>query len=393
MSKIVALIPARGGSKGIPLKNLKKIEGIPLVARSVLAARAAKFVDSVYVSSDSEEILAAGLNAGAIPIFRPSVFASDHSSTEDVLFHFCNLMIAQETTPEILVYLQCTSPFTKPSEVDLVIETLLKNESIDCTFSAIEDHGFIWQIQDGGIAQGVNHSAYTQRQRRQDLKVSYRETGAVYAMRVEKLLKNRNRFGGKALPVHIDKSLPFEIDTPFDLELARAVAPVLLDVKFIDNLEKIKAVIFDFDGVMTDDNVFVNESGQESVRCSRADGLGVELLKANGMRVLILTREENPVVLRRAEKIGSEIINGARNKLELLIKWSTTNKISPQEILYVGNDVNDLKCMEWSGVSVAPNDAHPAVLASGALRLRASGGGGVVREIAELILQGKYKKI
>ena len=387
MTKIVALVPARGGSKGIYLKNLKKVGGLHLVNRAVLAARKSKLVDSVYVSSDSQDILSAASDAGAIPILRPDIYSQDHSSTEDVLLHFCSVLHDQEIYPEILVYLQCTSPFTTPDEVSFVIETLLNNPSIDCTFSAIEDHSFLWKIDKDGVAAGVNHNAYEQRQRRQDLNTSYRETGAVYAVRVQKLLESKNRFGKRSLPVNINKSLPFEIDTPFDLELAQACESLfkLNDISSI--IKRIKAVIFDFDGVMTDDKVYVNEHGEEFIRCCRADGLGIELIKSIGIRVLILTREDNKVVLRRAEKIGSEIINGVRNKLQVLKTWSKNNEIKSSEIIYVGNDANDLSCLEWAGLGMVPSDANPTVLATGFLRLKNKGGEGVAREIAELLLK------
>lgn len=386
--KIVALIPARGGSKGIPGKNLKTIGGLPLVARSVLAARGVVQIDETYVSSDSSDILLVGESYGAIPIYRPAQFATDESSTEDVLCHFLTELKVRGKRPEILVYLQCTSPFTTSADVSRVLEALLQNPAIDCTFSAIQDHAFLWGIDENGNGNGINHAAYSQRKRRQDMEErTYRENGSVYAIRVNAFMESNNRFCRAALPVPIERTLPFEIDDPFELEMARKLYNMFPQPGTRRTLQACRAVVMDFDGVLTNDKVIVNEFGHEAVVCSRADGLGIGMLKKAGLRLLIITKEKNSVVIKRAEKIDIEIISGVNEKLIDLKNWAATNDLNHSEIAYVGNDVNDLECIEWVGFPFAPSDAHPQVVNSGCVILSKIGGDGVIRELADIILK------
>ena len=382
----VAVVPARGGSKGIPNKNLQKIAGISLVGRSVLALKAVTGISQVYVSSDSFDILQVGQNYGAESIARPPEFSADTSSTEDALIHFLDEIEHQGVFPDILVYLQCTSPFTTSDQVSAVLKMLLQNPKLDCVFSAIEDHAFLWRVDADGKGFGVNHDAYSQRNRRQDLGKTYKESGAIYAIRVKAFKETKNRFGRAALPISFPKSLPFEIDDPFDLALSRHVAPLFPVLNNHVDLKSCKALVMDFDGVHTNDHVYVCDDGSESVVCSRADGLGIGLLKKAGFHLLILTREENPVVRKRAAKLDIEIIHGEKNKLQALKEWSSSHNLENQNIAYVGNDVNDLECIEWVGCSFAPSDAHPKILVAVDTVLSSIGGEGVIRELADILL-------
>lgn len=384
--RVVALVPARGGSKGIRNKNLQQIVGIPLVARSVLATRAVPEISKTYVSSDSVDILNAGRDYGAEAIERPPQFAADESSTEDVLIHFLDELERRSILPDVLVYLQCTSPFTTPEEVSGVLQALIKDQKLDCAFSAIEDHAFLWRIDNNGKGEGVNHAAYNQRKRRQDLGKTYKETGAVYALRVKAFKETKNRFGRAALPVSFPRSLPFEIDDPFELSLARHVAPAFPPIGSATDFGQCRAIVMDFDGVHTNDKVTVSEDGKESVVCTRADGIGIGLLKNAGYRLLILTREDNPVVRKRAAKLDVEVIYGQRDKLSALKEWAASNALESKNIAYVGNDVNDLDCLKWAEFSFVPSDAHPELLMAAKVILAARGGDGVIRELADVII-------
>lgn len=387
--RVVALVPARGGSKGIRNKNLQQIGGIPLVARSVLATRAVPEISKTYVSSDSVDILNTGRIYGAEAIERPPQCAADESSTEDVLIHFLDELERRSILPDILVYLQCTSPFTTPEEVSGVLQTLIKNQEVDCAFSAIEDHAFLWQVDNSGKGEGVNHAAYNQRKRRQDIGKTYKETGAVYALRVQAFKETKNRFGRAALPVSFPRSLPFEIDDPFELSMARHVAPLFTQNSAVGDIGLCRAVVMDFDGVHTNDKVTVSEDGKESVVCTRADGIGIGLLRNAGYRLLILTREENPVVRKRAAKLDVEVIYGQRDKLSALKEWAGFHGLESKNIAYVGNDVNDLDCINWAGFSFVPSDAHSEILTSAGAVLAAKGGDGVIRELADILTIGK----
>lgn len=153
----------------------------------------------------------------------------------------------------------------------------------------------------------------------------------------------------------------------------------------LPRLDDLDLIVFDFDGVMTDNGVYVFDDGREVVRCNRADGLGCDLLRAGGIDMLILSTETNPCVAARARKLGLPMHQGVRDKKAALGELLHTKGIDPERVMYVGNDVNDLDAMRLVGWPVAPADAHPVILAIARYVTVATGGNGVVRELADLI--------
>ncbi|MEM9783125.1 MAG: acylneuraminate cytidylyltransferase family protein [Pseudomonadota bacterium] len=215
-----AVIPARGGSKGIPGKNLKTVGGVPLVARAVGAARSAR-VGGVAVSTDDAAIAAAALAAGAEVIERPAALSVDTASSEAALLHALDWLAAAGREPQVLVFLQCTSPFVDAACVDAVLNAVTEG-GFDAAFSATPDHGFLWRLGAGGIAEGTNHDHTKPRERRQDRAAQYRENGAVYAMRSTAFRAERTRFCGRVTLVA--STMPaVEIDAPEDLAIAEAL--------------------------------------------------------------------------------------------------------------------------------------------------------------------------
>jgi len=152
------------------------------------------------------------------------------------------------------------------------------------------------------------------------------------------------------------------------------------------NLSKIKYIVSDFDGVMTDNKVLVSEEGIESVFCNRSDGLAVELLAKKGIKVLVISKERNKVVDIRCKKLGIEVYKGIDNKIDLFKKILKDKKLELDEVCYVGNEVNDLDCMKYAKISFAPADSNKKVIDIASFVTKAKGGEGVIREISELIL-------
>ena len=214
-SGALALIPARGGSKGIPGKNLQPVGGVPLIGRTVAAARASARVGRVVVSTDDDAIAAVAEEHGAEVVRRPAAIAGDTASSESALLHALDFLEQQGPLPERLVFLQCTSPFTHAAQIDRVLAAL-DTPGINSSFAVAPWHGFLWR-SDG---RGINHDPQQPRQRRQDLEPSFLETGAIYAMATASFRANASRFCAPWQPVVIDDSGP-EIDTPADLALCR----------------------------------------------------------------------------------------------------------------------------------------------------------------------------
>jgi 3-deoxy-D-manno-octulosonate 8-phosphate phosphatase (KDO 8-P phosphatase) len=148
----------------------------------------------------------------------------------------------------------------------------------------------------------------------------------------------------------------------------------------------IVSIIFDFDGVLTDDRVWVDQDGREMVCCSRKDGIGFDILKKSGIQTFILSTETNPVVSKRAEKLKIPAHQGCRDKSSAVTELSRKHGFALSDTLYVGNDVNDLAAMKICGYSACPADAHEDIKASATFLLSAPGGGGVVRDIIQNVL-------
>ena len=216
---IISIIPARGGSKGIPKKNIQKLYGRPLLAYSIEATLQSELINRVVVSTDDQEIADVALEYGAEVIHRPAELAGDFVSSEAALLHVLETLHQEEGyCPDILVFLQCTSTLTSPADIDGTVQALLDQQA-DTAFAAAPFHYFIWSKNTDGSMIGVNHDKQNRlmRQQRQD---QFIEAGAVYVMRVPGFLEHRHRFFGKTVMYEIPEERCFEIDEPVDLLIA-----------------------------------------------------------------------------------------------------------------------------------------------------------------------------
>ncbi|WP_425444555.1 cytidylyltransferase domain-containing protein, partial [Streptomyces alboverticillatus] len=339
---VLAVIPARGGSKGVPSKNLAAVGGVPLVARAVRECRASRLVTDVVVSTDDAAIADAARAAGAAVVRRPAAIAGDTATSEAAVLHAMDAYEAMAGRPVGTVLLvQCTSPFLTREDVDGVAAAVVEGGA-DSALTAAPFHGFVWREEreetDEGRtdrpaavpaqvaavpdraaaparpatgARGVNHDK-AHRPRRQDRPQDLLETGAAYAMRADGFRAAGHRFFGRTELVRTDAARVLEIDDPHDLDRARALAP-LLDAggpAALPTLEDVDAVVLDFDGTQTDDRVLIDADGREIVAVHRGDGLGVAALRRAGLELLILSTETNPVVAARGRKLGIPVVHG-----------------------------------------------------------------------------------
>ncbi|MEU5883231.1 acylneuraminate cytidylyltransferase [Spirillospora sp. NPDC047279] len=382
--RVVCVIPARGGSKGIPRKNLALVGGRPLVVRAVEAALAATLIDLVVVSTDDAEIAAAARAAGARVVDRPGDISGDVATSESALLHALDRLAAEgDGAPEVTVMVQCTSPFIDPADLDAAVGKVLDGAA-DSVFAGLETHEFQWRsVGDRGVT-GVGHDP-GHRPRRQDRAPHYRETGAFYVMRTAEMRIHRHRFFGHIDVQPVPLAHAVEVDTAADLELVRLIAPVADRPAPID----VDAVVTDFDGVHTDDRATVDQDARESVTVSRSDGMGVSLLRKAGIPLLILSTEVNPVVAARAAKLKVPVLHGIDDKAAALRKWIADEGLDPARVAYAGNDVNDLGCLALVGWPIAVPGSHPEVLAAARVILSRPGGAGAVRELCERVLQAR----
>jgi YrbI family 3-deoxy-D-manno-octulosonate 8-phosphate phosphatase len=383
--RVVVVIPARGGSRGVPGKNLAFVGGLTLVARAIASGLDARRVDTVVVSTDDDQIAAAARDAGATVVQRPDALSTDDASSESAVIDALDqLRSSGADDPEVTVLVQCTSPFLLPDDIDGVIGAVLDHGS-DSALTVAPSHGFLWRTGPEG-ATGVNHDA-VKRARRQELDPEYLETGAAYAMRTEGLRQSGHRFFGRTNLHVTDPARVLEIDEPADLERARALAP-LLDAEMRSRRlpTDIALLLLDFDGVITDNRVMTSTDGSEGVTSDRSDGLGVELVRRAGVPVVVVSKEASDVVRRRCDKLGLECLSDVDDKSAVVRRYLEEHRVDPSTVVFVGNDVNDLPAFGVVGCAVAVADAHAEVKAAADVVLAARGGRGAVREICDLIL-------
>jgi N-acylneuraminate cytidylyltransferase len=223
-SEVWAIIPARGGSKSIPHKNLQEVGGVPLIARAIRACMSADAIDRTIVSTDDIAIADAARLEGAEIVVRPSQISGDDAKSEDALLHaISNLKTSEGDLPGIVAFVQCTSPFIMPEDIDGTLRALEKNHC-DCALTAARSHAFVWRRTPHSSAVGINHDL-SKRPRRQEREEEFVETGAVYVMRTKGFLATGHRFFGKIAIHEVPRLRAMEIDEPEDLDCARVLMP------------------------------------------------------------------------------------------------------------------------------------------------------------------------
>lgn len=396
MMEVAAIIPARGGSKGIPRKNIRPLAGKPLLAWTVEAALAAKLINRVLVSTDDLEIAQVARDYGADVLMRPAELATDTASSEAALLHALTTLADNEGYhPDILVFLQCTAPLTTPDDIDGTIR-LVQREAYDSAVTMIPYHYFLWRDRGEGMMTGINHES-TRRLRRQEREPEFQEVGAVYVMRTAGFLAHRFRFFGRIGKYVVPPLRAFEIDEPTDWMVAEALMVgtgrvTAVTIPPTSRLQAIRAIVTDFDGVLTDNKVLVDQNGVESVICSRGDGWGIDLLKKAGFPIACISTETNPVVTARCRKLNIPCIQGQTDKLSALQHFLTEHNLPAEACLYIGNDTNDAPCLRHAGIAVVPQDAAIEVKNLADWITEARGGDGVLREIAGRLLEAARGK-
>ncbi len=382
--RILALVPARGGSKGIPGKNLVLLGGRPLLAHTLEQALATPAIDRVVVSTDDQEIARCATAHGAQVVRRPADLASDTATSEAALLHALEALRQERYQPDLVVFLQATSPLRRRRDIADAIATL-DTEHADALFSAAPAHGFVWR------RRGADLEALTydpgRRPRRQDIGEDLLENGSIYVFKPWVLQRFNNRLGGKIAVYPMHPLHSFQIDEPADLELFERLLVLCKEPREAPDLAAIRLLVLDFDGVMTDNRVLAHQDGSEAVRCHRGDGLGIERLLERGVvDAVVLSKEKNPVVAARCRKLRLRCLQGYDDKLSRLRQLAAEHGLAASRIAYLGNDVNDLEAMSWSGIAIAVADALPEVRAAADLVTRLPGGGGAVREVCDLLL-------
>jgi len=387
--KLLAIIPARGGSKGVPLKNLYPVAGKPLLAYMIEAAIKTPAIERVIVSTENEAIAEVAVSCGAEVVWRPTELATDESSSESALIHVIDYVEKEEGfVPDMFAFLQCTSPLIQPEGIQGAIETLIKKNA-DSVFTVVPSHLFLWKADVNGEAIAINHDESI-RQRRQVIEHEYVEIGAAYIMKTDGFRKAQHRFFGKTIFHVIPEEHAVEIDNMYEVEVVESIMRYEKKIKVAEKLpNNIKGVAFDFDGVFTNNKVYLTQDGEETVMCDRSDGMGIALLKKTGIVVAVFSSEENKIVRERCNKLNIECYSGVDDKKNCLALWMKKNSLDRECVIFVGNDTNDIECLEYVGCGIVVDDACDEAKNAAKAILSCRGGNGAIRELVDLILKNE----
>ena len=374
--KAVIIIPARKGSNRIKNKNITNVCSKPLISYTIENALTSQFSNDIFISTDCDEIKKICNNYPIFIINRPKKLSSDIATSESVLIHALDeIKKINKEDPDFTILLQCTSPIRKIGDIDQAFKKI-KNLKGDSLISVTKSKKFLWKFKKNKF-QSINYD-FKKRKREQDFEEQYEENGSIYITKSKLLRKEKNRLCGKIIPFVMDPFSSVQIDEKEDLKLAKLI---MSNMKIKLKFKNIKLIVLDFDGVLTDDKVTLNELNQESVTLHRGDGLAISHLKDKGYKVIVLSSEKSNIAKMRCRKLEIDCYNNIKSKIDFLKNYIIKNEFKRSETLYVGNDINDLECMKFVEIPVSVANSHYEVLNNSKLILNTKGGEGAIREL------------
>lgn len=378
--KSIGFIPLRKNSKGIPNKNRKKLLGRPLFTW-VLTEAIFSELDLVYIFTDDDKIidyvnLHFKWSSKVVCLKRSPKNASDTASTEDAMLEFCEII---DVNFDAFCLLQATSPLTKSQDINRALNAVA-NEDYDAVLSVVNTHRFIWS-KDG---KSLNYD-HKNRPRRQDFDGLLMENGAVYCTTKEGLLASKNRLSGKIGTIEMTEETLVEIDSETDWKLVEQL--MISRFKSNKSAQRINHLVLDVDGVFTDGRVVYDDKGELSKTFDMRDGMGLEILREHGVKVMVMTSENSKIVEQRMKKLKiSDVFLGIKDKYSCLENICTERGISAKEIAYMGDDINDLSNMLRAGWSLSPANATKIIKFHADIVLSNKSADGAIREASEFIM-------
>ncbi len=377
----VAFIPVRGGSKSIPLKNIREIAGKPLAYWTAKAANDCEEIDRIYIATDSDRIRETvegfGLNKVYV-IGRSANSATDTASTESAMLEF-----AEKYEFDNIVLIQATSPLLTSADISGGFSEFNK-PGTDSVLSAVRQKRFQWKIDREGCAAPINYDVF-HRPRRQEFDGYLVENGAFYIISRELLLESRNRLAGNIHIYEMDEASYLEIDEPNDWII---IEKLLMDrIKKTVKIPEIKMFLTDCDGCLTDGGMYYSENGDEMKRFNTLDGMGVQMLRERGILTGIVTGEKRELNKRRAQKLRMDIYEeGVQDKISVVRRLCENYNIDMQNVAYIGDDINDLEVIRAVGFGCSVANGVKAVKEAARYVTVKLGGQGAVREVVDFIL-------
>tara|TARA_B100000900_G_scaffold151990_1_gene129083 strand:+ start:28430 stop:29572 length:1143 start_codon:yes stop_codon:yes gene_type:complete len=378
---ILAFIPARGGSKSIPLKNIKMFCGKPLIYWNLLSLQKSN-VDKIIVATDSDQIknIVLSFSFSKVEVYnRNEENATDKASSESVMLEYIKSVNMADS--DIFMLVQATSPFTQTNHFDEALELF---KSFDSVVSCSITKRFFWN--DNGVA--LNYDI-NKRKRRQDFKGTLIENGAFYISSIKNIKQNKNRISGNIGLYRMPEYTSIELDEEIDWITAEKTMYKYIINNKKSNINNIKIVLSDVDGVLTDGGMYYTESGDEIKKFCVYDGMAFKILKDHGYKVGIITTEDMNLNRRRAKKLNLDYdFHGINDKLSTIKKLCEKEKIDIKQVAYIGDDINCFELLSNVGIAACPLNAVDKVKKiAGIIHLNKVGGDGVFREFINYLIK------
>lgn len=376
----IAFIPVRGGSKSIPLKNIKNIAGHPLIWWSLRACEQSSQISRIVVATDSDEIENVvnqfGFKKVSVYRRRPEN-ALDTSSTESVLLEYLQESTKKTLKPsDKIILVQATNPFTTTADLDQALKLLKKSTKHRSLLSVVRTKRFFWDLK----GRPLNYDP-ARRPRRQDYDGLFMENGAFYISSAQDILKSKNRLTKPILTFEMPEHSGFEIDEPDDWDICETL---LMRYNISRNRKRgiIKLFLSDVDGVLTDAGMYYSEKGDELKKFSTYDGMAFKLMQQQGIQVGIVTAENRMLNRHRADKLKMDYqFHGVIDKLKIVSDLLNSLGLNWSNLAYCGDDLNDIEVLKRAGYAFCPSTAMKEVRnIKGIQILAVAGGNGAIRE-------------
>lgn len=382
---VIAFIPVRGGSKSIPLKNIKPFCGKPLVCWNIEALESCEQVDEIIVATDSDKIeeTVIAQHYKKTKIYRRSAEnACDTASTESVMLEY--IQYAHSKDENIFMLVQATSPLTETIHFTEAL-SMYKEKKYDSILTCVRNFRFFWNA-DG---TSMNYD-YRNRPRRQNFSGMLMENGAFYINTVKNIKQSGNRLSGNIGIYEMPEYTATEIDEPDDWIILENLMYKHVLSKRKKHNKKIKLFLCDVDGTLTDGGMYYSENGDELKKFNTRDGMGIQMLREAGIKTGIITSETTKIVENRAKKLKIDFLfQGKREggKLESAKEICKAMGITLDEVAYIGDDINCINLLENVGIKACPSDACKRVKSIAGIKImEKKSGDGCVREFIEQLI-------
>uniref|UniRef100_UPI00398E3B32 N-acylneuraminate cytidylyltransferase A isoform X1 n=1 Tax=Pristiophorus japonicus TaxID=55135 RepID=UPI00398E3B32 len=371
-----ALVLARGGSKGIPLKNIKPLAGVPLIGWVLRTATDCSLFDSIWVSTDNDQIEQVAKKYGAQVHRRSKGVSKDSSSSLDTILEF----LKHHKEIDVVGHIQCTSPCLHPRHLGDVVK-MIKDEGYDSVFSVVRRHHFRWQeVKKGELTKPLNLDP-TKRPRRQDWSGELCENGSFY-FATRALLQQGCLQGGKVAYYEMAPEYSVDIDVDIDWPIAEQR---IISYGYFGKIDEIKLLVCNLDGLLQDG------SSQMSFNLLDLQDAVAKTLRDKKVRVEFISASDLSAQVHSSNEVKGKV----ENKLDTVDVWRKKLGITWKNIAYLGNDDSDLECLKEAGVGGAPQDAASHLLEVATYICNHNAGNRAVEEFAEhvLLLINKYESV